>query len=99
MHSAVGIASSTPSPSPLALSNTSRRMPAPRSPFSTLIITMAMVRGCRPKSDGGQELSGFSARTGTSKIFYNDPTVLYVSLHATPDYPCAYEAFPSLARV
>ncbi|BGP58283.1 hypothetical protein JCM8202v2_005944 [Rhodotorula sphaerocarpa] len=24
---------------------------------------------------------------GTSKIFYNDPTVLYVSLHATPDYP------------
>lgn len=27
--------------------------------------------------------------TGTSKIFYDDPTVLYVSLHGSPDYPCA----------
>ncbi|GAA5985659.1 hypothetical protein JCM10908_007060 [Rhodotorula pacifica] len=24
---------------------------------------------------------------GTSKIFYDDPSVLYVSLHASPDYP------------
>ncbi|GAA5843111.1 hypothetical protein JCM3766R1_005241 [Sporobolomyces carnicolor] len=24
---------------------------------------------------------------GTSKIFYNDPSVLYVSLHGSPDYP------------
>ncbi|EGU10996.1 putative acetylpolyamine aminohydrolase [Rhodotorula toruloides ATCC 204091] len=24
---------------------------------------------------------------GTSKIFYDDPTVLYVSLHGSPDYP------------
>lgn len=25
---------------------------------------------------------------GTSKAFYADPTVLYVSLHGSPDYPC-----------
>jgi acetoin utilization deacetylase AcuC-like enzyme len=25
---------------------------------------------------------------GTSKCFYSDPTVLYVSLHGSPDYPC-----------
>lgn len=24
---------------------------------------------------------------GTSKVFYTDPTVLYVSLHGSPDYP------------
>ncbi|GAA5939843.1 histone deacetylase family protein [Sporobolomyces koalae] len=24
---------------------------------------------------------------GTSKVFYNDPSVLYVSLHGSPDYP------------
>lgn len=25
---------------------------------------------------------------GSSKVFYSDPSVLYVSLHGSPDYPC-----------
>lgn len=29
---------------------------------------------------------------GTSKVFYDDPTVLYVSLHGSPDYPCESRA-------
>jgi len=34
------------------------------------------------------DLTDFAHSTGTSKIFYNDPSVLYVSLHGSPDYPC-----------